>query len=302
MTMQKKQNLMGCLPTVSERTKAQHSGIGPNQSTILGMVKSGQVGVSPVKRRTKSDLTTFYVQKNEQGLRIICDHSQINGDAKETGMKRLCIRVNSAVRDSNSLSTSLLRRLVDATALNFSATKSSSTESRRVLWTTHRILKLWFDNLIINIVELGFGRMKNGELFIPDDQLEIILNLDETSISMDGSTGKRGGRPEVLFYNLRFPLLGVSAGKSALTTTVITGSTAAGEALPPHFQFTTKATSEERQRLKVEIDQFMPKISGKFGANEKRLWPVTFGMNEMMEMNDEEFENIYYKWNSCAIP
>ena len=35
---------------------------------------------------------------------------------------------------------------------------------------------------------------------IPDEQLARIINFDETCLSLDGS-GKRGGRPELVFYN-----------------------------------------------------------------------------------------------------
>ena len=77
--------------------------------------------------------------------------------------------------------------------------------------------------------------------------------------------------------------------KSAKTTTMITGSTAVGEALPPHFQFMTAAQTAETQRLRLEMIEWMPSIQGKFGGDENKVYPCTFGMNTKGGMDDEEF-------------
>jgi hypothetical protein len=53
-------------------------------------------------------------------------------------------------------------------------------------------------------------------------------------------------------------MTGRSTSKTALTATMITGSTAAGEALPPHFQFPTKAQSEETMKINIEGPSSMP--------------------------------------------
>ncbi len=42
--------------------------------------------------------------------------------------------------------------------------------------------------------------------------------------------------------------------------TMIAGSTAAGEANPPHFQFLTAAQSEETMQLQTDIQHFIPYI------------------------------------------
>ena len=54
---------------------------------------------------------------------------------------------------------------------------------------------------------------------------------------------------------------------SALTLTMITGSSAAGEAIPPHFQFQTKSKTEDTQRVRMEMFKYMPKVVGKFGCS-----------------------------------
>ena len=54
------------------------------------------------------------------------------------------------------------------------------------------------------------------------------------------------------FYDKRFPQLGKATSKTALTTTMISGSSAAGEPLPPHFQFQTSAQTAEAGYIRIE--------------------------------------------------
>jgi hypothetical protein len=51
---------------------------------------------------------------------------------------------------------------------------------------------------------------------------------------------------------------------------MIAGFTAAGEALPPHFQFPTKAQSEETMRINIEALKHAHTIIGKFGCDIRR--------------------------------
>eukprot|EP00804_Cyclotella_cryptica_P000480 CCRYP_020022-RA/>CCRYP_020022-RA protein AED:0.37 eAED:0.37 QI:0/0/0/1/0/0/2/0/185 len=77
------------------------------------------------------------------------------------------------------------------------------------------------------------------------EQLKKIINIDETCLVLDGSKCNRGGRPEITFYSPNLPNLGQATIKTSVSTTMITGSTAAGEPIPPHFQFSTMAQSED---------------------------------------------------------
>ena len=114
------------------------------------------------------------------------------------------------------------------------------------------------------MVKLGFAFTNdNDNTVIPDEQLERILNIDETCLVMDGSKCNHGGRPKVMFYSQTLPNLRKSTIKSSVSTTMITGSTAAGEAIPPHFQFSTTSKSEETQRVNVNSIAFFPKVKGK---------------------------------------
>ncbi len=49
----------------------------------------------------------------------------------------------------------------------------------------------------------------------------------------------------VTFYDGSLPVLGAVASKTLQSTTMITGSTALGEVIPPHFQFSTIVKSAD---------------------------------------------------------
>ena len=72
--------------------------------------------------------------------------------------------------------------------------------------------------------------------------------------------------------------------------TFITGSSVAGEAIPPHFQFPTKAkTCNGKVRLKVIAK--LRGVSGTFGWDEKISFSSsTYTVNENGGITDDKFE------------
>ena len=227
-------------------------GMAPSERTIQEHVANGSVGKSPVRRGRPGNIegSTFLMLCNafETYVRI----RQLNGNSEER--KVLSTKIKLVMDKERSISQHLLGRLLRECAIELLAEKSQSVEQRRIMWTSYTNLRMWFNNWFKDIEQLGFARRNSdGERVIPDDQLSRILNVDETCLSVDGSQGNRGGRPAVTFYDPRLPTIGRGASKSALTSTMITGSTAAGEAIPPHFQFQTKAQMEDAQRIRMEM-------------------------------------------------
>jgi hypothetical protein len=57
-----------------------------------------------------------------------------------------------------------------------------------------------------DLVELGLAVRDpmSGKVTIAEDQLRNIINLDETALSLDGSTQNKGGRPEMILSDPRF--------------------------------------------------------------------------------------------------
>ena len=74
----------------------------------------------------------------------------------------------------------------------------------------------------------------------------MILNFDEPCLSLDGSEGRKGGRPEMTLHDPRLPYNGKQTNKNSLPATLVCGSNAAGEALPPTFN-----SKQRQQRIKV---------------------------------------------------
>ena len=131
---------------------------------------------------------------------------------------------------------------MNKSAIDLFADKCKNVELRCIQWTTYNNLKTWFENWSSDLLKLGFTtETMTEEHFIEESQLSRIINMDETCLALNGCSGNRGGKPEATFYNPNLPRTGRATGKSGKTTTMITGSTASGEALPPHFQFQTFA-------------------------------------------------------------
>ena len=77
--------------------------------------------------------------------------------------------------------------------------------------------------------------------------------MDETCLSLDGISGNCSGRPAATYYDIRFPQLGQETSKSALPTTMTCQSNAAGEAMPPHFQFQTSDQTVEAEVIRIKM-------------------------------------------------
>ena len=163
-------------------------------------------------------------------------------------------------------------------ANDITAGKINHVEERRVKWMTYSNLDLWFSHWEKVLNELGFSEydLSGGNPTIPEKMLRNILNFDEMCLSLDGSTVTRGGRPPVEFQDPRLPELGRSTSKTSQTSTMINGSNAWGEALPPHFQFMTGAQTTEGKQIRLYSILFTPRVIGKFGLEEEASLPVTF--------------------------
>jgi hypothetical protein len=158
-----------------------------------------------------------------------------------------------ALNTSQKAAEDILDHVVRDTAINLTNSKLHAAEERRIRWTTYQNLDLWFDSWERFLSDYGFGEYRDGKFVIFEDHMKkFILNLDETCCSIDGSNGVRGGHPVMTYYDTRFPQLGMPTPKTALATTMIMGSNAAGEALPPHIQFQTAAQTDENKSMRNE--------------------------------------------------
>ena len=278
-----------------------------NKRTIQHHVKLGNIGVSPTKRGPNpGNLSNKTWACLKDAFVSYIEINQANGDTHKNTRQDLKPLVNKAI-DSKSDSWNMVDRLLDHTGVNLNATVNRAAEERRVRWCTYRNLKMWFGKWRQRLEELGFGYTDDdGKFVIPEDQLRRILNLDETNLSVDGSNQRRGGRPAVAFVNPSLPRLGEQVPKSGYSLTLITGSTAAGEALPPHFQFATRATDPARIKIRFDAPRYTKRVRGTFGNRDsdgnlrERIWPCTFASNEKGGMDDQQFKE-YIKTNILPL-
>lgn len=275
---------------VAEKTKAKFKGVGPSASTIHHyVVNLGLVGVSPLKMGPEGSIPQLQYKALCMAVSSKLRINQLNAKGGNSIAKQIQW-IMKTMNYTKSQATPLWKRVSRDTATNTVAGKVKCAEDRRIQWTTYHNLDLWFDAWEKTLDEPGFFHMdSNGERFIPEHLTRNILNFDETSLSLDGSTITRGGRPPVEFEDARLPRVGKPTSKTSQTTTMINGSNAWGEALPPHFQFMTSAQTDEGKQIRNECELYMCKVRGKYGLDEEVLKPVSYGTNEKGGMDDVEF-------------
>jgi hypothetical protein len=140
---------------------------------------------------------------------------------------------------------SVFDRVMKAPNVLLNADLSPAVKERRVRWTTHANLLIWFVNYQTFLIEFNFARVvSNGELDIDEETMRRIMNVDKTKIAVDASKTRAGGRPGISFHNPHLPLTSRAMAKSSLICMGIFGSNAAGKCMPPHWQLLTSATVE----------------------------------------------------------
>jgi hypothetical protein len=173
-----------------------------NSSTLRRYVNQGHIGRGRLRRGprgividgdTYPSLLEAYVTH--------CQLLQANG-RKEPNMKDLVTQTKVAmnIEDRRTVESLVQNRLRSDAAGTFKASKQYDQEARRIARTTFSNLNTWFDSFEKHCVELGFAQRKVSGRSIGFIHPERIFNLDETNVSLDGSSGNRGGRPTATFF------------------------------------------------------------------------------------------------------
>ena len=246
----------------------------PSIASISRYVKLGLVDASPMKMGPTGCIDATSYKLLCQAYTSLIPINQMNACAGDNSRKKMIPMLAKTFNIGTPEATNLLDRIVRDTSTDIHATKLNCAEDRRIRWTTYQNLDLWFSSWEVFVVEYGFATInQNGQLHFDEEMKMRVLNLDETNMSLDGSNGNRGGRPTATYYDVRFPQLGKATSKSALSTTMISGSTAAGEPLPPHFQFQTAAQSAEGEAIRIECICYMLDVRGTFGHPTEQSFP-----------------------------
>ena len=266
-------------------------------------VRAGLIDTSPLKRGPvgKFPKVIYDALQGAYASYLMLEQAE---STKQSTIKEMSKRVNDCVNFAGHSQTRdhLARRIRRDTAHLFEVGKANMVEQRRLQWTTHHNLNLWFTTWKQNLIDLGFGREVTaedtdcvGEIMFFDKQLERIVNLDETDGTLDESSRNRGGRPPVVFTSPDVCGGGTATNKSGYSSTIICGSNAAGEALPPHFQLKSLAKQDATQRISVDWFLHANDVMGKFGFEDVRVLPTTFGLNEKGGMNSYELDKYIRK-------
>jgi len=96
----------------------------------------------------------------------------------------------------------------------------------------------------------------------------------------------------LVFYGKDMAGGSTAASKTSYTPTIICGSNAEGEAIPPHFQLKSAAKGK-RERFSVEFIARCKDVCGVFGNKERKVLPCTFGLNEKAGMNSVELDKYF---------
>jgi len=283
----------------SINNKPQYKGhVKVAERSIRRYVSTGLAGLSPPRNGSPGNIPQVAYIALKDALTSFISIHQASGEYEYTRSK-LSHLVNDVINNhpnENRTSDKLIARLQRDFGPEFHLGKKEKVEERRVKWTTFNNLISWGDKVKDIIIELGFGRLRQpednveGEIYFYEGQLERIINFDETRITLDQTETQRGGRPSFVFYNPKKPRPGSSTNKSSVALTLIVGGTAAGELIPPHFQLVTESLNDEVQTWNTNLSRFIHDVYGKFGYENERYHPCTFGMNAKGGMNKDEFE------------
>ena len=77
-----------------------------------------------------------------------------------------------------------------------------------------------------------------------------------------------------------------------IATTMISGSSAAGEPLPPHFQFQTSAQTAEAEYIRIKCIRYMLDVRARFGHDEEQSFSISLGLNSKGGWTSLSFTNI----------
>ena len=175
--------------------------------TVQDCAFKGKTGQAPGRNGPRPALLpeeTFAVLLTAFETCIQCN--QMNGVSENLNCNDLIAPIQRALDPVQKVGTRIVHRLLQQSNMRFDAEVALENEDRRARWTTHGNIKAWFDNWRMDLERLGFGTsLGSGSFHVPDDQLQQIVNLDESALSLDGNEGRVGGRPRVTRQDPRFP-------------------------------------------------------------------------------------------------
>ena len=149
--------------------------------TVQRYVKNRLVGLSPEKNGPRPGFLpkeTFAILLD--AFELFIQINQINANADNKVVAKLNTFIHETIGlHSASNSRSLLRQLLSKTKVDLTAHSIPAAKERRVRWTTHDNIKMWFNNWKQILHDHEFGFMRGDKFVILPAQLQQIINLDK---------------------------------------------------------------------------------------------------------------------------
>jgi hypothetical protein len=139
---------------MSARTVADlirnNCGISLCPRTIQKKVKEGEIRCSPLRRGSKGNILELHYKNLCAAFESFVTINQINNNMQMCSAKKYGPLVFKVVygdcEGCRSDWSELLKRVQRDMAVNLNKCKSSNAEDRRIRWTNHRNISMWFDN------------------------------------------------------------------------------------------------------------------------------------------------------------
>jgi hypothetical protein len=187
----------------------------------------------------------------------------MNGDAELKKNDLVSCIINWGTRITSP--RNLWRKLKAENAICLELSREVQVELQYQMWKTAMNLGEWYDHFESFCIEYGFGdNGGGGKVVFTDDQKQRISNMDETKFSIDGSDGEIGGLPANSITIAGTTRSGTAKNKANLSSTLMCGSTAAGEPLPIHAMFSSDA-QEENMVVDYRWIADFPRVQGRYG-------------------------------------
>jgi hypothetical protein len=115
---------------------------------IQKKMKEGKMGCSPLRRGPKGNIPELHYKNLCTAFESFVTINQLNGNMRMCSAKKYGPLIFKVVYGDHkgANSSELLKRVLRDTACNLNKCKSHNAKDRRIRWTNHRYISLWFDN------------------------------------------------------------------------------------------------------------------------------------------------------------
>ena len=154
--------------------------------SIIRYIQNNKVGINPSQRGPLPGLMekeTLLMLAQAFDTHVCLN--QINQEPIKFKQFSLLKSVQQVMSPYQTPRPRILEQRLKVCPVDFKFEVATTMEDRRTkLTSTYKYLSLWFDQLEHNLNKLGFGTMVDGKLVILNKQLQRIMNIVETALSL----------------------------------------------------------------------------------------------------------------------